>query len=166
MEDAPWWKNPSTRDRLKGYRYALHRGGIPVDETLIEVGNHGLRDAERATRKLMEQPDRPTAIFNFSDEMAMSCLAALHSMGYRIPDDISVMGFDDIPYAEYCHPALTTVSQPMAEIGIECMELLPQLKGKEMDACNRILPHRLMVRNSTGPTLSAMSPALAGRSQS
>lgn len=146
-------KSPSTQDRLKGYRYALHRAGIPVDETLVEAGNYGLRDAERATRKLMELRDRPSAIFNFSDEMAMSCLATLHDMGYRIPADISVMGFDDISYAEYCYPALTTVAQPMTEIGIECMELLlPQLKGKKMAACNRILPHRLVVRKSTGPS--------------
>ncbi|WP_105103009.1 LacI family DNA-binding transcriptional regulator [Microbulbifer pacificus] len=145
-------KSPSTQDRLKGYRYALRGAGIQVDDSLIEAGNYGLKDAEQATRKLMAQPNRPTAIFNFSDEMAMSCLATLHDMGLRIPQDVSVMGFDDISYAEYCYPALTTVAQPMTEIGIECMELLlPQLNGKKMQACNKILPHRLMIRKSTGP---------------
>ena len=96
--------------------------------------------------------NRPTAIFVFSDEMAMSCLATLHNLGFSIPGDISVMGFDNISYSQYCYPALTTIAQPMAEIGAACMELLlPQLEGEKMQECNRVLPHKLVIRKSTAP---------------
>lgn len=144
--------SPSTLDRLKGYRRALEKVGLPFAEELIEVGDYGLLKAEEATRKLIACENRPTALFAFSDEMAMSCLATLHNLGYKIPHDFSVMGFDNISYAQYCYPALTTVAQPMSEIGVACMELLlPQLNGERMVECNRILPHKLIVRNSTGP---------------
>ena len=143
--------SPSTLDRLQGYRRALQKAGLPYEEALIEVGDYGLQKAEQATRKLVAQENRPTAIFAFSDEMAMSCLATLHNLGYKIPQDFSVMGFDNISYAQYCYPALTTIAQPMTEIGIACMELLlPQLNGEPMQECNKILPHKLIVRNSTG----------------
>ena len=143
--------SPSTLDRLQGYRRALQKVGLPYEEELIEVGDYGLQKAEQATRKLVARENRPTAIFAFSDEMAMSCLATLHNLGYKIPQDFSVMGFDNISYAQYCYPALTTIAQPMTEIGIACMELLlPQLNGEPMQECNKILPHKLIVRNSTG----------------
>ena len=143
--------SPSTLDRLQGYRRALQKAGLPYEDTLIEVGDYGLQKAEQATRKLVARENRPTAIFAFSDEMAMSCLATLHNLGYKIPQDFSVMGFDNISYAQYCYPALTTIAQPMTEIGIACMELLlPQLNGEPMQECNKILPHKLIVRNSTG----------------
>ncbi|WP_346837705.1 LacI family DNA-binding transcriptional regulator [Microbulbifer sp. SAOS-129_SWC] len=143
---------PSTRDRLDGYKRALYRAGIPFDKDLLEVGDYGLEKAAQATRNLVARENRPSAIFAFSDEMAMSCMSTLHSLGYRIPDDFSVMGFDNISYANYCYPSLTTISQPMTEIGIACMELLlPQLNGEKMQPCNRMLPHKLIVRASTGP---------------
>ena len=82
----------------------------------------------------------------------MSCLATLHNLGFSIPGDISVMGFDNISYSQYCYPALTTIAQPMAEIGAACMELLlPQLEGEKMQECNRVLPHKLVIRKSTAP---------------
>lgn len=144
--------SPSTLCRLDGYRNALKHAGIPYDPELIEVGDYALAKAEQATRKLVAHANRPTAVFAFSDEMAMSCLATLHKMGYNIPEDFSVMGFDNISYAEYCYPALTTIAQPMTEIGVACMELLlPQLNGEKMVDCNKILPHTLMIRQSTGP---------------
>jgi len=143
---------PSTRDRLDGYKRALYRAGIPFDKDLQEVGDYGLEKAAQATRNLVARENRPTAIFAFSDEMAMSCMSTLHNLGYRIPQDFSVMGFDNISYANYCYPALTTISQPMTEIGTVSMELLlPQLNGEKMQPCNRILPHKLIVRASTGP---------------
>lgn len=144
--------SPSTRDRMKGYKRALEKAGLPFDERLVEIADYGLEKAEIGTHKLASLPERPTAIFAFSDEMAMSCLGTLHSLGFRVPQDISVMGFDNISYSKYSCPALTTMAQPMAEIGAACMELLlPQLNGEPMVGCNRILPHKLVVRNSTAP---------------
>ncbi|WP_331345137.1 LacI family DNA-binding transcriptional regulator [Cellvibrio sp. UBA7661] len=142
---------PSTQSRMEGYRRALTNAGITFDEQLVQIGNYALSGAAEATRKLAQLANRPTAIFAFSDEMGMSCMSTLHKMGFKIPQDFSVMGFDNIRYAEYCSPSLTTIAQPMTEIGIACMELLlPQLNGEPMTSVHRILPHELMVRESTG----------------
>ena len=142
---------PSTQSRMEGYKRALAKAGIAFDEQLIQIGNYALTGAAEATRKLAQLANRPTAIFAFSDEMAMSCMSTLHKLGLKIPQDCSVMGFDDIRYAEYCSPSLTTIAQPMTEIGIACMELLlPQLNGEPMTPVKRILPHQLIVRESTG----------------
>lgn len=143
---------PSTKSRVEGYQQALANAGIVFDEQLIQIGNYSLPGAAEATRTLVNLANRPTAIFACSDEMAMSCMATLHQLGFHIPRDISVMGFDNIRYAEYCSPSLTTMAQPMTEIGIACMELLlPQLNGEPMTPIKRILPHQLIVRESTGP---------------
>jgi LacI family repressor for deo operon, udp, cdd, tsx, nupC, and nupG len=143
--------SPSTIARLDGYKSALQGAGISVDEQLIQIGDYALSGAAEATRKLANLTNRPTAIFAFSDEMAMSCMSTLHKMAFKIPQDFSVLGFDNIRYAEYYSPSLTTVAQPMAEIGIACMELLlPQLNGEPMQPVKRILPHQLIVRESTG----------------
>ena len=142
---------PSTQSRMEGYQRALANAGIVFDEQLVQIGNYALIGAAAATRKLAQLANRPTAIFAFSDEMGMSCMATLHQMGFNIPQDFSVMGFDNIRYAEYCSPSLTTIAQPMTEIGIACMELLlPQLNGEPMTSAKRILPHQLIVRESTG----------------
>lgn len=143
---------PSSVNRFEGYKRALAKAGIAFDEQLLQIGNYALADAADATRILMNLNDRPTAIFAFSDEMAMSCMSTLHKLGLAIPQDISVLGFDNIRYAEYCSPSLSTVAQPMTEIGQVCMELLlPQLNGEPMQAEKRILPHKLIIRESTGP---------------
>ena len=142
---------PSTQSRMEGYQRALANAGIVFDEQLVQIGNYALIGAAAATRKLAQLANRPTAIFAFSDEMGMSCMATLHQMGFNVPQDFSVMGFDNIRYAEYCSPSLTTIAQPMTEIGIACMELLlPQLNGEPMTSAKRILPHQLIVRESTG----------------
>lgn len=142
---------PSSLQRFDGYKRALATAGIEFDEQLLQIGNYALADAAEATRKLANLTNRPTAIFAFSDEMAMSCMSTLHKMGFKIPQDFSVLGFDNIRYAEYCSPSLTTVAQPMTEIGVACMELLlPQLNGEPMQAVKRVLPHQLIVRESTG----------------
>lgn len=144
--------SPSTMGRLAGHKRALEKAGLPFDPELLEVADYGLDKAEIATRKLAGLSTPPTAIFVFSDEMALSCLATLHDMGFHVPDDFSVMGFDNISYSQYYSPALTTVAQPLAEIGTACMELLlPQLNGEKMVECNRILPHKLVIRKSTAP---------------
>lgn len=143
--------SPSTIARLEGYKRALANAGVGFDGQLIQIGDYALAAAAEATRKLANLSNRPTAIFAFSDEMGMSCMSTLHHMGFKIPEDFSVIGFDNIRYAEYCSPALTTIAQPMTEIGIACMELLlPQLNGEPMTPVKRILPHKLIVRESTG----------------
>lgn len=144
--------SPSTLLRFEGYKRALRKAGIPYEPELVEIADYSQKKAEIATQKLAALPNRPTAIFNFSDEMGMSCMSTLLNLGYKIPQDFSVIGFDNIAHSEYCYPALTTIAQPMTEIGIACMELLlPQLNGEKMQGTQRILPHTLIVRQSTGP---------------
>lgn len=145
-------QTPSTIERLEGYKTALNEAGLPYRPEYVQAANYSLALAAEATRKIMTQPHRPTAIFAFSDEMAMSCISTLTEMGLNVPADVSVMGFDNISYSAYMNPALTTVAQPMAEIGRKCMELiLPQLEGEPMREGMHLLPHELIVRKSTGP---------------
>lgn len=144
--------SPSTRDRLLGYKDALRGAGIEFDESLVEAGDYGLAKAERATNTLMSLSNPPSALFVFSDEMAMASISTLCKRGYSVPADVSVLGFDNISYASYSNPALTTVAQPMSEIGRVCMDLLlPQLRGEPMRATNVVLEHKLIVRDSTAP---------------
>lgn len=145
-------QTPSTIERLEGVKLALAEAGIDFDPELLLAANYSLAMADQATRELMAKPNKPTVIFAFSDEMAMSCISALNDLGLRVPADVSVMGFDNISYSAYMSPALTTVAQPMAEIGRKCMELiLPQLEGEAMQESLHILPHELIIRKSTGP---------------
>lgn len=148
---------PSTVSRLEGYKRALAKAGLPFEEELLEMAHYSLEKAAIATRKFVSLVRPPSAIFAFSDEMAMSCMATLHNLGLNVPDEYSVMGFDNISYAEYCSPTLTTIAQPLAEIGKVCMELLlPQLDGEKMVGCERILPHKLVVRKSTAPARAGL----------
>lgn len=144
--------SPSSIDRLSGYYMALQSAGISVNENWVESGSYSQQEAENACIKLMGLKDAPTALFCFSDEMAISSMSTLLRLGLSIPRDISVMGFDNISQSNYCYPALTTISQPMEEIGNTCMELLlPQLSGEEMNGVHVKLKHSIVVRKSTGP---------------
>jgi LacI family repressor for deo operon, udp, cdd, tsx, nupC, and nupG len=144
--------SPSTKSRLEGYKRELAKAGIAFEEELVTVADYSQQKAEIATLTLANLPRRPTAIFTFSDEMGMSCISTLLNLGLKIPQDISVMGFDNVSYSQYCYPTLSTIAQPMTEIGVACMELLlPQLNGEKMQGVTRILPHKLIVRQSTGP---------------
>lgn len=144
--------SPSSIDRLLGYRTALDRAGISVNESWIASGCYSQQEAENACINIMGLKETPTAFFCFSDEMAMSCMSTLMRMKLSVPDDISVMGFDNISQSNYCYPTLTTISQPMEEIGNCCMELLlPQLSGEQMNGVHVKLKHSLVVRRSTGP---------------
>jgi LacI family repressor for deo operon, udp, cdd, tsx, nupC, and nupG len=98
------------------------------------------------------QRDRPTAIFCFSDEIALGCMYALRQAGFLVPNDISVIGFDNIPFAKYFAPPLTTIAQPAEEIGAACATLLLDLiEGVPPTALRQVLPHELLVRESTRP---------------
>ena len=142
----------SSRDRLQGFRRAMGKAGVKVDERFVVAGAYSLTAGERAAEQLLLLKRRPTAIFCFSDDIALGCMYTLRQNGFDVPGDISVMGFDDIPFARYSAPPLTTVAQPAAEIGAACATLLlDQIDGKPAPGRRHILPHRLVVRDSTGP---------------
>ncbi|HLT90861.1 MAG TPA: LacI family DNA-binding transcriptional regulator [Woeseiaceae bacterium] len=145
-------QSTSSRDRAAGYRRALEEAGLEFDESLVVYGEYSVQCGEQAAEKLLLQKARPTAIFCFSDEIALGCMYTLRQYGFSVPDDISVMGFDDIPFAKYLAPPLTTIAQPVEDIGRTCATLLLDLiDGKKPETMRQFLPHRLVVRKSTRP---------------
>jgi LacI family repressor for deo operon, udp, cdd, tsx, nupC, and nupG len=140
----------SSRDRLEGFRGAMSQSGLRANEDLIAYSDYSLHGGETAVETLLLQKNRPSAIFCFSDEIAMGCMYALRRHNFSVPDDISVIGFDDIPIARYVSPPLTTIAQPTEEIGSICATLLLDLiDGKTSAQLRHILPHKLVVREST-----------------
>ncbi|VUD62476.1 HTH-type transcriptional repressor CytR [Thalassocella blandensis] len=142
---------PSTQDRLKGYLTALKKAGIRKRQEFIQEGQYCIEQGEESTKSLLQLKQRPSAIFCFSDEIAIGCLSTLKSAGFEVPGDMSVIGFDDIRFAKYFYPPLTTVAQPVELIGKTCMQVLAKLINKqEVPEMRIILPHQLIVRESTG----------------
>ncbi|HQZ11894.1 MAG TPA: LacI family DNA-binding transcriptional regulator [Devosia sp.] len=107
----------ASHDRLRGYKRALKRAGIPFDPALVRSGNWLLSLGHDCTRDLLQLEDRPTAIFCASDKMAIGAYEAIKEAGLRIPSDISVVGFDDDPTARYLDPPLTSVQVPHEDMG-------------------------------------------------
>ncbi len=140
----------STQRRLEGFREAMQEAGAEPDENLIMYGTYEADMGEAAATELLVRKKRPTAIFCFSDELALGCMYSLRTAGFSVPDDISVIGFDDIAFARYFSPPLTTIAQPAEAIGRTCTELLLDLiDGKRPQSTRFILPHALIVRSST-----------------
>jgi LacI family repressor for deo operon, udp, cdd, tsx, nupC, and nupG len=140
----------SSQKRLKGFKATMAKAKIPCDERLVIYGDYSLKCGETATKTLLMQKIRPTAIFCFSDEIAMGCMYTLRQHGFRVPEDVSIIGFDDIPFAKYMAPSLTTVAQPQDEIGAACATMLLDLiDGRKPEKLHNILPHKLVVRDST-----------------
>ncbi|EWH12158.1 LacI family transcriptional regulator [Catenovulum agarivorans DS-2] len=141
----------STQERLRGYKDTLFSAGIAYDEQLVCEGDYHLESGMNETEKLLLLKDRPTAIFCFCDDMAIGASKVLKENGYNIPADVSLVGFNDIRYATYMTPALTTVRQPVAELGRIAMLQLHQLLNKAPADNETVLPVELIVRQSTGP---------------
>ncbi|WP_130832639.1 DNA-binding transcriptional regulator CytR [[Erwinia] mediterraneensis] len=141
---------PLCQYRLQGYIQALRRSGITVDPTCIVRGDFTFEAGVSALKQLMSLPQPPRALFCHSDIMALGAMNQARAMGMRIPDDLSVVGFDDIELSRYYDPPLTTVAQPRYAIGREAMLLLlEQLQGKRVNNGSRLLDSELKVRGST-----------------
>src|SRR5690606_11172531 len=136
----------------QGFRDALAAANIELDESLLCPGDFTLESGYRAASVLIETRERPTAIFCENDEMAIGAIQCLKEQGLRVPDDISVAGFDDIAFARYCDPPLTTISQPAEDFGHEAVALLLGLMdgGDIQRETRRVMPFKLVVRDSTG----------------
>ncbi len=141
-----------TADRERGFLAAMKRASLAVADGWVVPGGLTIEGARDATRSLLEHPQRPTAIFCATDEMAMGCLHETKAAGLSVPGDISVMGFDDTRYAEVLDPPLTTVAQPAEQIGERTMlRILDAVDGVDIGAGPEIVPHKLIVRESTAP---------------
>lgn len=137
-------------ERLDGYRKAVGSVGA-VDDRLVAYGDHTSESGEAATRELLSRRPDLDAIFAASDPMALAALRILRTLGRRVPDDVAVVGFDDTPSSQDSEPALTTVHQPIEEMGRTMAELLAaRIDGVEgSDRAAVILPTQLVVRASS-----------------
>ncbi|WP_158782234.1 DNA-binding transcriptional regulator CytR [Pantoea sp. BAV 3049] len=145
---------PLCQYRLQGYIQALRRNGIALDPHYIVRGDFTFDAGARAMKQLMALPTPPDALFCHSDIMALGAMSQAKNMGLRIPQDLSLIGFDDIELSRYSDPQLTTVAQPRFNIGREAMNLLlEQLQGRPVNSGSRLLDFELKIRGSTAPSL-------------
>jgi len=135
--------------RVEGYRTALAAYGLPVEEALIDHGPWGRTGGYQRTRKLLEAGTDFTAVFAGNDGVAAGALAALREAGRRVPDDVSIVGYDDVPSAADFHPPLTTVRVPQEELGRTAVRLATQgdISGRE----HVMLGTHLVIRDSVRP---------------
>jgi LacI family transcriptional regulator len=141
-----------SRARLDGYRAALESAGVPYDEGLVTEGDFYHESGFAGAHALLDLPDPPTAVFASSDQMALGVYEAVRQRGLRVPDDVSVVGFDDLPEVRWCSPPLTTIRQPLAEMGaVAARTVLRMLAGEEAESPRVELATELVVRHSTAP---------------
>lgn len=140
------------QDRLDGYRSALGRAGVAIDNTLVREGDSLTSGGKEFGGELLDLPNRPTAIISGSDEQAYGVYLAARKRGIRIPEDLSVVGFDDVELCQWVSPQLTTVRQPLAGMAAEATRLLLALSSGNAIANPRVqLASDLVVRESTAP---------------
>jgi LacI family transcriptional regulator len=139
----------TAQERLAGYQKSLAAHGIGTDESLISVSRSTIEHAIEATIRLFSGRNRPTALFTVDSLMTQGALLALRSMGLSVPQDVSLVGFDDFNLATFTDPQITVVAQPIAEIGpLAARLLLDRLAGKKGAPRHKRFPTRLIVRGS------------------
>lgn len=141
----------ATEERMRGYHAALAGAGVLPDPGLVQYSDFRIEGGREAAARLLDGPDAPTAIFAFNDSMAVGALQAAAARGLRVPADLSVAGFDDTIEAAITVPALTTVRQPLAELGRTAVSLLlRQMENRRLEPLRIELATRLVIRDSTG----------------
>jgi len=139
-----------SRARVDGYRAAMNAAGLKIPAGFVRTGDFLSPTGYRETLVLLSQPRPPTAIFVCADQMALGAYEALYERGLRVPDDVSIVGFDDLEEARWAIPPLTTVRQPLAEMaGMGTRMLLQLIDGDELDMLRVELSTSLVVRSST-----------------
>ncbi|HSK97414.1 MAG TPA: LacI family DNA-binding transcriptional regulator [Euzebyales bacterium] len=152
------------RARVHGYRAALEAAGIPPDDRLVRYGDFEFELAYRSTGELLDLDDPPTGIFATSDTQAFGVVEAARVRGLRVPQDLSVVGFDDLSISRWAAPPLTTVRQPMAAMGQVACQTLVRLAAGEPLASTRVeLATELIVRESTAPPRTSTRGGSGGR---
>ena len=147
-----WMDMISSRDRLEGYKSALANYNIPLDDNLIFEGDFNQTKGYEGAQYLLDLPSPPTAIFASNDVAAIGVMNGATSRGLSVPDDLSVIGFDDVPIAKVLTPKLTTIRQPLQEMGSVATQLLLDLIDKTKNTPESvILPIELIIRESTAP---------------
>jgi LacI family transcriptional regulator len=148
----------SAIDRLQGYKAALADHNISLRENLVIGGDYQQQTGYEATKRLLQSEGlRPTAILASNDLAAFGAMDAARECGLRIPDDISIVGFDDIPQASFVYPKLTTVRQPLEQMGqIAVKMLLQQIEGRSSPPERIALATQLIIRDSCAPLPTQM----------
>lgn len=145
-----------SRARVDGYRSALEGAGLPIDPELVRWGTFHTDAGYAHTLELLRLPNRPTAIFAGSDYQALGVIRAAAELGLRVPQDLSIVGYDDLPIAEWINPSLTTVRQPLTEMASHATHMLIDLsEGREPRSRRVELMTDLVVRSSTAPPTTA-----------
>ncbi|HEU6450426.1 MAG TPA: LacI family DNA-binding transcriptional regulator [Gemmatimonadaceae bacterium] len=147
-------RNHDAAERLRGFRDAMGAGGVTGDAAVELSGDFAEESGYRATRELLGERERPTAIFAANDSMAIGAISALREAGVRVPEDVAVVGFDDIPMARYMNPPLTTVHVDISALGTLATDrLLEQIHEEPHGAREHrqeVVPATLIVRGSSG----------------
>jgi LacI family transcriptional regulator len=135
--------------RFEGYRDGLAIAGIPFDPALVQGGDYTREGGQAAARQLLSRPDRPTAIFAANDQSAFGVLDVAQELGLRIPEDVSLVGFDNLPEAAQMTPKLTTVDQSIREMGVIATKLLLGILRGDIPGEKLIkVPTNLVIRES------------------
>ena len=152
-------ESPHSRDRMFGYRLALRAAGIQFDENLVLEGDFTMETGGEAAALALAMTPRPSALFCFNDLMAIGAIQRLQGLGCRVPEEMSVAGFDDIDFAAFTSPPLTTVRQPTIDMGATAMRLLHNRLTGSQEVETVTLPTELMVRGTTAAWSTSPSPA-------
>lgn len=138
-------------DQFKAYKNVVEDNGIEFDERLVKEGSDKLENGYAIVQNLIKENLLPTAIFATSDLMAIDAINCLIDNGYSVPEDVSVVGFNDVKLASIYRPNLTTIHQPIYDIGAVAIRMIiKKINNEELDTNMVILPHKLIIRNSSG----------------
>jgi DNA-binding LacI/PurR family transcriptional regulator len=152
---SPYTKFRRIRQRFEAYRDTLKANGISFDASLVLEREPGLISGEEAMGRLLSLPTPPTAVFAVNDDTAIGAIAGAKEQGLGVPNDVSILGFNDIEYAAYCDPPLTTVRVPAYEMGQIALKVLNEMVHRGAEAvCQYRLDTDLIVRKSCGPNRS------------
>ncbi len=139
----------STHQRTAGFLSALKDAGIPKDDVIVKKGDYKPRSGNSAMRQILSSRHMPTCVITENDDMAVGAISACDEMGYRVPDDISIIGFDDMNYSKYLTPSLTTIRKPTTQIvqdGVDCLVKIIEDDGNTV--MQKIYDPEMIVRSS------------------
>jgi len=153
-------------ERLQGFKRALAEAKVPIEPEYIQEARFDRQSGYQAARRLLGMLPRPTAIFACNDLMALGVLLAVRELGLHCPEDVSIVGFDDLDFSEFTAPALTSVHQPGYQLGTTAARLLlERIDGMKKSPQRIVLPSELRIRHSVASTPTAVSPSKAKQPQ-
>lgn len=149
ISGSAWLEDAQIREAA--YRSEMSRLGLSIEPNWVQCGDFHHDFGGAALQRMMSGPNPPTAVFSANDEMGVGAIKAARQMGLNVPDDVSIVGFDDIPLSQYCQPSLTTVRQRVEDIGAAAtIGLAALIEGKD-NVCSTLFPTEFVIRSSVAP---------------